>query len=276
MPDFLGDPAKKQAGAIGNYAAGLLGNPYQGLWSASPTSEEYLGIDRMSEAANALHFANPGKEMLQLGMDTASGKYLDLDNNQQFQDYLNFGVLDPINKTYAEELMPQLKGNAVGRNEFDNLRYAYQIAQMKEDQADMLQKAGSTATMGMFDRERDRQMMSPDLINAAIAQMMLPGTLTSSVGQQKKGLAQSEIDFNLGERYGPLTENERIIAALMPQMQTYAGQQTTSPGINRTASTAQGAVGGASMGAQAGGGGWGSIIGALLGGVAGGAGGYFG
>lgn len=270
LPGFLGWPASKQAKQIGATAGSFLENPYTGDWRA-PVNATMLGGNAWAkDAANTLKYGGGGEALYNLGVDTAKGKYLDLASNPVFSEYLQSGIVDPISKVYSERLRPELQGQNVLANTFDNLRYGIESAKMTADEADLVRQASSEATMGLYNAERDRQMLADQLINSGAAQLLLPGTVRSAAGEQERQIAQEYIDTELANRYGQLTEQDRIIASLLPLMQAYAGTSTTTPGINKAASTAQGAMGGASLGSSMGA--VGTIIGALLGG----AGGYFG
>jgi hypothetical protein len=270
LPGFLDVPARGQARQIGNTAEWLRANPYEGDWAPGLNKDMLSGNRMTSQVATDLQTGGGGRALYDLGTATARGDYLNLDSNPVFLEYLQSGILDPINKVYEEQLFPGLEGQNVGMNTFDNLRYGIERAKLGTDQADLTRQATGDATMGLYNAERERQMLASNLINAGTAQMLLPGTIKSQAGADQRALEQLKIDTALANRYGQLTEQDRLIMSLLPLMQTYAGQQTTTPGVNKTASTAQGVIGGASAGSSMG------ALGAVLGGLLGGAGGYYG
>lgn len=278
MPGFLEGPIRAQAGQIGRQAEWLRQNPYQGDWLAGITPEQIIGNRWTSDAADKLRFGGGAEALYDLGTATARGDFLDIESNPYFRDYLETGVMDPIRKTYSERIRPLAESGAVGRNTFDNLSRAIENAKLTEDEATLIKQAGAETTLPMYQFERGMQANAGDLLNMATAQMLLPGAIKSQAGAEARDIEQANIDTILANRAGPISEAERILAALLMPGQVYAGQQLTTPGINRTASTAQGVIGGASIGAQAGGitgNPYATLIGAILGGVGGGVGGYY-
>jgi hypothetical protein len=279
LPEWIDNPARAQAGQIGQHAEWLRQNPYQGDWMASIDPDQILGNRWTGQTADKLRFGGGGEALYDLGTATARGDFLDLENNPYFQNYLETGVLDPIRQTYSERIRPMAESGAVGRNAFDNLSYALEKAQLTEDEATLIGRAGAETSLPMYQFEREQQAGAGDILNAATAQMLLPGAIKSQAGAGARDLEQARIDTELANRMGPISEAERILMSLLYPTQAYAGQSVTAPGINRGASTAQGAIGGASAGAQAGSlmssSPYGAIIGALLGGVGGGLGGYY-
>lgn len=169
----------------------------------------------------------------QNALNAASGMYLDPATNPTLTGMVD-ASMRPITEQLTRQILPGIDQNAIMDNAFGGDRVALARGQAVGDWAEASGDIASKIYYDNYNRERQIQLMAPELFAAGYgAEMMVPQGY-AQMGDYQRGLDQIAIDSDLMRR----ALNEQIAFAGIPQAMSifgampYVGQNTTGTTTN--------------------------------------------
>lgn len=260
----------------------IVGQAFQGPFNAPVNPLETMGALQRAQLGASLQ----GIELpvMNLGLNTLSGQYLNPDTNPYLQATIQRAI-QPIMQQTQEQLLPQLASEAINKGSYMGSSRRGLLEGMIAREA--MNAMGNTAGQIAFEnynQERARQMAAPTTIDEAIRLGQISPELLGQAGSALRGMQQLSIEERLRQYEEAQMAPWRPILPLVAGITgTNVGQMTTTSNPpNSFQSGILGALGGGVGGAAAGYGlsqatgwdtgqstGWGAGIGAALGGLAG-------
>lgn len=164
--------------------------PYKGEFIADPTGQQREALSEREQYVRNL--PELGAPVTQLGLDTIQGKYLDLNNNPYFQQYLA-AATEPVYR--AQERAHRAAGtsaNALGA--FGGSREAIlqgELARQGMEEAGNISGRLAGETYG---QERLFQTAAPGLLREGLELGLAPSELMFEIGQQQRNFDQDQIN----------------------------------------------------------------------------------
>ena len=209
--------------------------PYGGEFVAKADPLQYQGLDQRLAAAQTLP-GNFGQSVMQLGEDTARGKYLHPESNPYLQ-----GMLAAINRdttdAYQRNLLPSLRSDATGAGAFSGVRRDLAEAQLTSDTQRNLLENANTIYGQNYAAERGYQASAPQLLEQGARLSQLPGMMTLDIGEYRRQLQQDALENELAKYEDRITAPFRGISQALPVyglnvgMDTRGSSRTRTPGM---------------------------------------------
>lgn len=223
--------------------------PFAGPFIAGPTGRQSSALDDLFSRVAGI--GTGAGEVRQLGLDTASGKYLDPASNPFLQSTIDT-ALRPVEEKYRFGLAPQLEDAAIGGGAYGGARQNLLKQSLGEA---FTREAGGVAgniAYQNYAAERDRQGQAPGLLSAADA-LSIAGPTT---GLQAGGIEQSWVQQMLDNA---LRGHQEQVQAPFQGLNEFAsllglgtgyGTQTQTQPLDVPAMILQGLLGAGSLGLQ--------------------------
>lgn len=250
--------------------------PYGGDLIAGPTSQQTQALGQQEAYANQLQQSGFGQNALDMANKTASGYYLD-PNQNPFLAQNAAAAMRPVEEAFFERVMPSLVSGATMSGAYGGTADTGLRQEAGRNFAREASDATNRVYADNYARERGFQMQSPSLLNQAVQSTLLPSNLLGSVGETYQGFNQGQND----EAYQQYQLEQLAPFLGLPEYASlvntgnFSGGSSTSTTTGNTFNNSsrfggllQGAFGGAQLGGSLGGG-WGAAGGAALGGLMG-------
>jgi len=194
IPKWQQDIVKPLAqSAVSDYEKAKLIGPYTGQFIADPAAQQREALT--SREATIRNLPDLGTSVMNLGLDTAAGKYLNLESNPYFADYIT-AATDPIRR--AQEVTHRAAGtsaNAVGA--FGGSREAILQGEiLRQALAEALNLSGRMAGEA-YGQERLLQQNAPQLVSQGLELQMAPSELLFNVGEGLRNFSQDQLNEGL-------------------------------------------------------------------------------
>jgi hypothetical protein len=131
--------------------------------------------------------------------DVAGGKFLDPATNPTLQGNIN-AAQAPVMEQLQRQILPGLKGQSIGMNAFGSDRSMLREGQAIGDTTEALGRIAAEMIGENYNRERQYQMMAPELFQQAFGAEMLPMAALAQLGDTERMLQQLGINDVIGSR----------------------------------------------------------------------------
>lgn len=233
---------------------------------AGPNADQRTAVDWMRGLAPNL--STGASQLRQLGLDTASGRYLDPDSNPFLRQSVQAGI-DQNTQNLTRNILPGLADQAILGGAYGGSGYGVAQGVLAGETQTANTNASVQAYNQNYQLERDRQLNSGNLFNQANILDMAPAQLMDLIGSQQQAWEQQRLTAAQDAPWAGLDRYAALLG-LGTGYGTSTGNSTTTGTPARASggqSFLQGAVGGASAGSAFGP--WGAGIGGILGGLGG-------
>lgn len=219
---------------------------FQGTLNVGPTAAQQTANQQLIDLSTALGGVNLGQDVINQGLATARGDYLNPATNPAITGAID-AAIDPVYRNFEERILPQLQSAAIAGGAYSGNRNAERFASqdLNTTAADLAGRIGYQA----YDAERNRQFQAPALIQSGVALEGLSPSLLATAGdiqqQWDSVAAQESYRRFVDEQTKPwigLPELSGLIQAGFPGqsgVSTYNYNQPSS-----ISQTIQGALGG--------------------------------
>ena len=254
LPQFYQDQLNNLFG-VANQTADLSPvSGYQGPTLAPVTDEQNTALD----LGTLLGSSNLGlgRNSINLGQDTAAGKYLDPSTNPYLRAATD-AAIRPITQNFNENILPQIGGAAQDAGAY----FGSQQLKLKNQAArDYLQQVGDTSAQiyaNQYQQERQLQQQAPALIGQGYNLEQAPIQTIAGVGDTRRSFGQQLLD-SLQQQYqsqvDAMWQPAQRLAGIIGGLGNVGGTSTsttTAPKPSAAGSFLQGALGGGALGASA-------------------------
>lgn len=224
---------------------------YTGQMKADENASQRQGLLTQQALFQNAQDTGFGDAFMQMANDTASGKYLTLDSNPNFQGAVD-SILRPINQNFTEQVLPALRDTAINSGYYGGTRQgvAQGIAarELNNTITDKVAKLGYQN----YATERQNQLAAGDLLKQGLLTQALPSDLLITTGEGLQALDQAKIDNQIAQdqynSIAPYAPYSNYISMLQGAGTTTTGT-TTSSGTksNSILNALQGGAGGAML-----------------------------
>jgi len=173
---------------------------------STPLQQEALG---QTEQIARNQFGNIGQGVLNLGLQTANGAFLDPRTNPGFQGALQ-AAFRPALQAFREQVVPGIQNAAIQQGAFGGTREGIVESQAARNLTNTLFDTAGRLAFQNFSRERQLQQLAPTLINQGVNLQLQQPRALASVGDIQRQFEQQAIQDRLA------AFNEQINAALRP------------------------------------------------------------
>lgn len=228
-------------------------NPYEGNFVTQANGAQRAGVTETLNLAN--QFRGMGDSTIQLGQDTASGKYL----NQN--DYLMPAIQNtvrPMIEQARDITLPAIGSAAQEAGAYGGSRQALLESYAMRDTNKQVADTASQMMLQNYQNERQLMQNAPAMIQAGMTMNSAPMELLNAAGAQQYNLD------NLSTQNALMQFQDQVNApwrAVMPYTNVLSGvgmpggtTTTTAPSGSATQGMLGGAMGGGMLGYMAGGG----------------------
>jgi len=236
----------------------VSGEPFGGplLAPQSPLQQEALGMQEQT----ARDLMGIGQPIMDLGQQTLSGQFLYPESNPFLQANIE-AATRPITDLFLQQSLPQLQSQAIQSGAFGGNREGIAATNLATGVNRNILDVSAELTAENYARERQLQLMSPQLIEAGARFQQLGPELLGQVGDVQRQLGQQEIDAQLAAfnqaQQAPFAPLFPLASVLFGGDVGSAGHQVTTgiqnvSGPSAFASGITGALGGGALGAGVG------------------------
>ena len=164
--------------------------PYTGEFIADPAQQQREAL--AGREAYVRNLPELGAPVMNLGLDTAEGKYLDLQNNPYFMQYLQAAV-DPVLR--SQERAHRVAGtSANAQGAYGGSREAILQGEIMRQGAEEAGNISGRLAGETYGRERVLQQNAPELIRQGLDLGLAPSELLYEVGERQRGFNQDDIN----------------------------------------------------------------------------------
>jgi hypothetical protein len=217
---------------IGNETLGALRAlpAWEGRTSAAFDPASFRGFDTLRTAGNNALRANAGQGVRDLAGRTLRGDFLDVGSNPALQGLIQSSI-NPMQRNFAENVLPAITAGASGSGAFDNIRRNIVTEQAGGRLNEQIGNLTNQILGQNYMRERQNQMFAPQMFQQASALDAMPAEMFMREGEGRRAAAQNEITDAMGQRGMRQQDAVRLLQALAPFQNILGGPggtQTTT------------------------------------------------